>query len=59
METLIDKIQEAMLTDDEDREKESAYLEREYTEASEAEKKRIDMCFIALCGWSLETLLKR
>jgi hypothetical protein len=57
--TLIDTIQEEMLSDDEDREKQSEYLERCYSESSEAEKKRIDDCFISLCGWSLETLLKR
>ena len=59
MPTLIDKIQEEMLSDDEDREEQSEYLERCYNESSEAEKKRIDDCFIALCGWSLKTLLKQ
>jgi hypothetical protein len=59
MSTLIDKVQDAMLSDDEDREKQSGYLEDCYNESNEAEKKRIDDCFIALCGWSLKTLLKR
>ena len=59
MPTLIDKIQEEMLSDDEDREKQSGYLADCYNESSEAEKKRIDDCFIALCGWSLKTLLNR
>ena len=59
MSTLIDKIQEAMLSDDEDREKQSDYLKDCYSESSKAEKKRIDECFIALCGWSLKTLMEQ
>jgi len=57
--TLIDIIEREMSTDDADRQKESDYLRDYYSESSEAEKKRIDLCFMALCGWSLETLLKR
>lgn len=56
--SLIDHIQEEMLADDEDREKQSEYLKEAYEDASEKEKKSIDRCFIALCGWSLKTLLE-
>lgn len=59
MDTLIDRIWLAMSTDDEDRDKQSQYLEDEYNKASEESKKAIDMCFIALCGWSLKTMLER
>jgi hypothetical protein len=58
-QTLLDRVQEAMLTDDEDREKQSGYLADCYNEASEEEQQRIDACFIALCGWSLKTLMNR
>jgi len=58
MSTLIDRIQEEMLSDDEDREEQSEWLEEYYNQSSKEEKDRIDLCFIALCGWSLETLLK-
>jgi len=57
--TLIDLVQDAMLSDDEDREKQSGYLEDCYDKASMEAKNRIDTCFIALCGWSLDTLIKR
>jgi hypothetical protein len=57
--TLIDLVQDAMLSDDEDREEQSEYLARCYNEASVEAKNRIDTCFIALCGWSLDTLMKR
>ena len=56
--SLIDRVQEEMLADDEDREKQSDYLKEAYEDASENEKKAIDRCFIALCGWSLKTLLE-
>ena len=59
MNTLIDRIQEELLSDDEDREEQSEYLKRYYTESSEAERRMIDLCFIALCGWSLKTLMEQ
>ncbi len=58
-ETLIDHVQEAMLSDDEDRSKQSEILRRTYEEASQEAKEKIDECFICLCGWSLQTLLNR
>ena len=58
-ETLIDLVQEAMLSDDEDRSKQSDILRRTYEGASLEAKNQIDKCFICLCGWSLETLLNR
>ena len=56
--TLIDSIQEEMLSDDDNRERQSDYLKEAYEDASENEKKAIDRCFTALCGWSLKTLLE-
>jgi hypothetical protein len=58
-DTLIDRIEHEMLTDDEDREKESAYLEAAYQDASDEAKQAIDNCFIALCGWELQTMIDR
>ena len=59
MPTLIDKIQEEMLSDDEDREEQSEELAAAYQQASDEAKEAIDRSFIALCGWSLKTLLRQ
>jgi hypothetical protein len=59
MKTLIDRIEEAMRSDDADREKQSDYLAGYYGEADDEEKRLIDLCFIALCGWSLNRFLQR
>jgi hypothetical protein len=56
--TLIDIIEREMSTDDDDRDTQSNYLRLEYREASEEAKNAINMCFVALCGWSLETLIE-
>ena len=55
--TLIDKIEKQMRTDDAPRARQSEYLKEEYARADKTTKKAIDMCFIALCGWSLETMI--
>ena len=57
--TLIDRVQDAMLTDDEDREEQSEILKSIYEEQKPDVKNKIDEIFICLCGWSLETLLGR
>lgn len=59
MPTLIDRIEAEMLADDEDREEQSYQLVTAYQKADAAGKDAIDMCFIALCGWSLTTFLKQ
>tara|TARA_R100001463_G_scaffold70799_3_gene124484 strand:+ start:1001 stop:1180 length:180 start_codon:yes stop_codon:yes gene_type:complete len=59
METLIEKLEHEMLTDDEPMSKKSARLERTYTSASDTEKKLIDDIFITICGYSLKTLINR
>ena len=58
-QTLIDRVDEAMSTDDEDRKKQSKILLRTYAEAKVEEKAKIDECFICLCGWSLKTLINK
>ena len=59
MNTLIDKIQDALLSDDDDREEQSEYLTEAYKAASQESKEAIDKCFIALCGWSLKSLIEQ
>lgn len=59
MDTLIDKIQEEMNSDTEDREEQSEYLKDYYNESTDEQKKRIDLCFMALCGWELKTLIEK
>ncbi len=59
MTTLIDKVELEMRADEEDRKEQSEHLKYAYTSSSEETKKAIDTCFIALCGWSLNTLLTK
>lgn len=56
---LIDTIQAEIFKDDADTGKQSELFEALYLQASESEKRAIDDAMICLCGWSLETLLKR
>ena len=58
-QTLIDRVQEAMSADDEDREKQSEILLNIYKESDQATKNKVDEIFICLCGWSLKTLINR
>lgn len=55
---LIDKVQAAMLTDSECPERNSERIAEQYRSAPQAEKEALDTAFIALCGHSLETMLK-
>jgi hypothetical protein len=55
--TLIDRIEHEMQTDDEDRHKQSQYLRRAFHDATASERTVVDACFIALCGYSLTTLI--
>ncbi len=59
MTTLIDKIELEMRLDEEDRKEQSEQLEYAYIHSPEETQKAIDTCFIALCGWSLKTLLTK
>jgi hypothetical protein len=56
--TLIDRIEAAMTSDEDRDEKQSEYLQTRYERADEQTKQAIDFCFVALCGWSLGTLIK-
>jgi hypothetical protein len=58
-QTLIDRVQEAMSTDDEDREKQSEYLQSIYEESDQKTRNKIDEVLMCLCGWSLKTLINR
>jgi len=53
---LISHITEQILSDDYDESKE---LEEKYNNASLEEKQIIDSVFLSLCGWTLETLIKK
>lgn len=59
MELLINEIQELMLTDEDNRERQSEKLISVYESASFEQKIQIDKCFICLCGYSLETLIEK
>ncbi len=58
-QTLIDRVQQAMLTDDEDREEQSELLLSIYNELDRNTRNKVDEIFICLCGWSLKTLIYR
>jgi hypothetical protein len=55
---LIQKIYEEMTTDDSGDDKQSEILKNEYFHATEDQQKAIDKVFIALCGWSLKTIIE-
>jgi hypothetical protein len=47
-----------MQNDDEDSAKQSRKLRQTYESAAPDQKRAIDDAFIALCGWSLATVLR-
>ena len=55
---LIEKVFEEMSTDADGNEKQAEIMEQEYMDATDDQKKAIDRVFIALCGWSLKTLIE-
>ena len=55
---LIEKIYEEMSTDGDGNDKQAEILQNEYAEATVDQQKAIDRVFIALCGWSLKTLIE-
>ena len=55
---LIEKIYEEMSTDSDRDDKQAEILQYEYTTATVDQQKAIDRVFIALCGWSLKTLIE-
>ena len=55
---LNDKIVEAIQTDGDFNKRQQEIIINNYEEASDQEKERIDNIFIALTGWSLETLIE-
>ena len=55
---LIEKVFEEMSTDADGSDKQDQIIEQEYLDATEDQQKAIDRVFIALCGWSLRTLIK-
>jgi len=55
---LIEKVYKEMSTDADGNEKQAQIMEDEYMDATEDQKKAIDRVFIALCGWSLKTLIE-
>ena len=55
---LIEKIYEEMSTDSDGNDKQAGILQNAYAEARADQQKAIDRVFIALCGWSLKTLIE-
>ena len=55
---LIEKIFEEMSTDSDGNDSQAEILQNEYTTATVDQQKAIDRVFIALCGWSLKTLIE-
>ena len=54
---LIERIGQELDTDRDDTARQAERLEWEYRHATEDEQKAVDRIFIALCGWSLRTLI--
>jgi hypothetical protein len=57
MPNLIESIVEAIESDDANREKQSARLVALYENSTTEMKAAIDCAFVALCGWSVATLI--
>jgi hypothetical protein len=55
---LIEKIFEEMSTDSDANDNQAETLQNVYKEATVDQQKAIDRVFIALCGWSLKTLIE-
>ena len=55
---IIEKIYEEMSTDSDGNDKQAEILQNAYAEATVDQQKAIDRVFIALCGWSLKTLIE-
>jgi hypothetical protein len=55
---LIEKIYEEMTTDSDSDDNQAEILQNEYMKATVDQQKAIDRVFIALCGWSLKTLIE-
>lgn len=55
---LIQKVYEEMSGDADGNDKQAQIMENEYMDATEDQQKAIDRVFIALCGWSLKTLIE-
>jgi hypothetical protein len=59
MPNLISRIEELMLTDTESPVRQSEYLRQCWETASDAERAKIDEALIAICGYSMSTLVKQ
>ena len=55
---LIESIYEEMTTDSDSNDRQAEILYDEYIKATVDQQKAIDRVFIALCGWSLKTLIE-
>ena len=55
---LIELIENAILTDEENSDDCSQIMINTYNECSDAEKMKIDKIFINLCGWSIKKLME-
>jgi len=55
---LIEKIYDEMSTDSDGNAKQAEILQNAYAEATVDQQQAIDRVFIALCGWSLKTLIE-
>ena len=56
---VISLVSELMRTDSEDPKKQSSYIIWEYNKADKKTKEAIDNCFIALCGYSVKSLITK
>ena len=55
---IIPYVFDAMADDDDGRDKYNNFIQAAYEKADEATKKVIDDIFAALCGWSMDTIIK-
>jgi len=59
MKNLIELITNSILTDEDDIQEQSEIATEIYLSSTPEEKEQIDKMFIAICGWSIKTLLDK
>lgn len=57
MENLIEKIESFMLSDDNDRDKNSDRIKTAFENSDKETQEVIDGIFMSLCGWKLSTII--
>lgn len=56
---IISYVTDAILSDDDNQNKNNTRIQNSYRDANEVQRAIIDDIFISLCGWSMKTIIER